>query len=159
MIIAAAILLVTSLTAIWVEQSRLYQQSRLLASLTGRDGVSMLSIITESEKRDVTAKFIGALMSAYINFELIPYNEIQTFAAVFESLGEGIRISNFEYRRHDLLIHGIADTRQNYEDFTRRLTDTGHFASISGHTRPIESGGFAFEIWCVAVQNAPLIFI
>ena len=149
LILAAAILLGTAFAAIWVEQSRIYQQSRLLASLMGREDVHMLSIITDSEKRDVTAKFIGALTSAYINFELIPYNEAQTFAAVFQSLSEGIHISNFAYRRHDLLIYGSADTIQDYENFTRRLAGTGHFASIVGHTRPARDGGITFEIWCL----------
>jgi hypothetical protein len=157
--IAASILLGTHLTAAWITNSRIYLNSMLLVSITDRDeGVSMFRVITDTEKRDMTARFIGALTNAYLRFELLPHTEAQTFAAVFQSLGEGIHISEFEYKRHDLLIRGNADTAEAYEAFLRQLSETGHFASVSGHTRPAYGGGVVFEIWC-ASQNPPAALI
>jgi len=158
--IAAAILLGTHFAAAWITNSRIYLNSMLLVSITDRDeGVSMFSIITDAQKRDMTARFIGALTNAYIHFELIPHNEAQTFTAVFQSLGEGIHISEFEYRRHDLLIRGSADTPEAYEAFIKRLISTGHFISVTGSAQPTQNGGVVFEIWCAAPQNSPVILI
>ena len=157
--IAAAIIVTTSFAASWVEHSRIYRQSRLLGAITGTEGVSILGIVTDPGKRDVTVKFIAALTSAYINFELIPYNEAQTFAAVFQSLSVGIYIDSFEYRRHDLMIRGFAGSMEDYNNFISSLAATQHFASVTGHANPILHGGISFEIWCSAAQSSPVALI
>jgi len=154
--VATAILLSTSLAALWVEHSRIYMQSQLLRSIAGEDGVSMLSIITSPEKRDVTLRFIAAITTAYISFELIPYNEAQTFTAIFASLNEGIHIELFEYRRHDLVIRGHANSIQNYYSFIKNLADNGHFTSVTGYVLSEESDTVVFEIWCIAAQAGDL---
>ena len=153
--VATAILITTATAAIWIEHSRVYMQSQLLRSIAGEEGVNILSIVTSSEKRDVTAKFIAAITSAYINFELIPYNEVQTFTAVFMSLNEGVHIELFEYRRHDLVIRGNADSTENYDTFIKNLTDSGRFALVAGYVLSVENDTVTFEIWCKAAQNNP----
>ena len=154
--VAAAILLSTSLAAAWVEHSRIYMQSQMIRSIAGEDGVSMFSIVTSPEKRDVTLRFVAAITNAYINFELIPYNEAQTFTAIFASLNEGIHIETFEYRRHDLVIHGYANSIQNYYSFVKNLADNGRFASVTGYVLSEENNTVIFEVWCISTQTSDL---
>ena len=154
LIIAVAILLAACFAAIWVEHSRVYRQSSFLRSIVSGEDVSVLSIITDPQRRDMTARFIAALTNAYISFELIPHNEAQTFAAVFQSLSEGVHISHFEYRRHDLIMRGKADTMNDYNSFIEQLAATQRFALVTGHFNPTEDGKVMFEILCSTAQSS-----
>ena len=155
---AAAVLLGTLFLAGQAEKSRLYLQSRMLGVIAKQDQVKVVSLLTDAEKRGALTKFIGALTSAYINFELIPYNEGQTFAAVFQSLEDGVHVEQFEYKRRDFLIRGWALTPEAYDAFAFKLSQSAGFSSVTGHKYLAVDDTIRFEIWCVTNhQSAPLL--
>ena len=154
-----AVLLITCLLALGARNSRIYQHGVVLGFIARQEQVSLLALVTNPEKRSVMTKFIGATTAAYLDFEMLPYGGAQTFTAVFSSLGEGIAIEGFEYRRRDLMISGFADSPEAFDGFISRLEEAGHFASVVGYEYPEEQDKIPFEIWCISSHAIPAVLI
>ena len=128
--LAATMLFATCFAAQRLKQSKLYVQGKILGGIIAQDGIELLPMLKSSEKRSATIKFAEAAVSAYIEFELIPYNEGDKFAAILKSINDQIHIQSFEYRRRALIIAGSADTQRGYESFARQLAASGQFGSV-----------------------------
>ena len=155
----ASVLLITCFLALLAQQSRLYQHGIIFGGIIRQDQVDFISLVTDPEKRKVMTKFIGATTTAYLDFEMLPYGEAQVFTAVFQSLGEGVRIEGFEYRRRDLMITGSADTPEALDSFVSRLDASNHFASVIIHEYPPGDHAVPFEIWCISGHAIPAVLI
>lgn len=153
--LAAAVLLGTTFGANALLKSEIYSKSRLVTMIVSQDNVGIVELVQDSRNLDMMLKFVGALTSAYINFELIPVNEVGTFAAVFESVQGEVTIEKFEYHRKNLSIHGSTPTRQAYEDFVERLRDTEYFQQVTGHEYTAVDDSIQFELECDS-QSVPV---
>lgn len=147
---AMAVFLSTWWLSDMAEKSKIYQQSRIIGRLASQEQLDITSIVLDGEKRDITAKFVGALTTAYINFEMIPYSEGQTFVVLMQSINEGIHVENLEYKRRDLVISGVSNTIADYNSFMEHMENSGHFSSVTGHEYLNVDGGVNFDIWCAA---------
>jgi len=132
LLLAAAVLLGSMLLARQVENSELYRQSRIVRLVVSQDTVGLADILRDRGNVQMLLKFAGAVTSAYINFELIPLHEADTFAALFQSLDPQITVSAFSYQGRSLTVDGAADTERGYERFVENLRQQGYFASVSG---------------------------
>lgn len=133
-----------------VVDSAVYRQSKLISMIVQQDSVGIASLVQDTRNIDLVVKFSGAIASAYINFELIPLNEASTFVAVFESVPDSVTVESFEYRRHNLVIYGYADSVADYNEFIGALRQRDYFDTISGHWYDSTHGGLRFEIECSA---------
>lgn len=149
-LLIAAVIYSTMLLALEIAGSSIYRQSRIVSMLVQQDTVGISGLLEDRRNLDMLIKFAGALTAAYINFELIPVGEAPTFAAVFESLPEGVNIDGFEYRRKDLRIDGVAAAKPNYEAFLAGLKGREHFASVSGRYYDSTDGMVRFQIICAS---------
>lgn len=149
----AALVLVSTMTAAEaVSNSKFFRQSKFVTTLLSSDSTSLTTIVTNPKTLDAFTKFLGAVTTAYINFEMIPVNEANTFIAVFESLNEAIEIESFTYHGKSLTITGTATGRTEYFRFYRALEATEHFASVNGHQYITVDDNVRFEIECAAEE-------
>ena len=149
LLLAMAILLGTWFSAEKLKQSAIYTQGRLFGNIMTQNSAELLPMLQSREKREAAVKFIEAVTTAYLDFELIPYNESDTLSLILGSLDTEIHIKSFEYRRRDLIIIGLADTPEDYWRFIERLSKTERFSDISGEYAG-KGEGVAFTIECVA---------
>lgn len=154
---ATAVLMVATFSAAAFRGSELYSKSRVISMIVSQDSVGVTDIAGNKRNVDMMLKFAGALTSAYINFELIPVNEVSTFGAVFQSVPAGVDIDKFEYKRKNLSIVGAADTEEEYEKFIAELTAADYFEDIYGHYYLATDGLIHFEIECTS--QAPSVYI
>lgn len=150
LLLAAAILLGTTLAANLVRSSNLYSKSRLISMIFSQEQINITDIAGNKRNVDLLLKFVGALTGAYIDFEMIPVNEIGTFAAVFESLPAGIEVEKFEYHRKNLTIAGTAANEDEYQSFLDSLRVTGYFEGVTSHYYLATSGRIQFELECIS---------
>jgi hypothetical protein len=136
-----------------VAKSTLYRQSRFVTSVLSQDSTSFTDIITQPQKLDVLIKFIGAVTTAYINFEMIPVNEVHTFVTIYESLNDAISIESFTYHGKSLTIVGTATDRSDYFKFENALRDQAYFDSVSAHQYITTDDTIRFEIECGAAES------
>lgn len=150
-IAAAAVLFSTLLLSIPVSNSAFFQKSRFVRMILATDSVGISGLVANTAHVDVLIKFLGAVTTAYINFERIPVNEASTFAAIFESLTEvdgTIGIESFSYQGRAIIITGTADTEQACEAFLAGLSEQKHFSAVSGHKYTTTEDNIRFEIEC-----------
>ena len=150
LLMAAAVLIGATFGANQLLSSELYSKSRLISMIFSQDSVGIADIAGNKRNADMLLKFVGGLTSAYINFELIPVNEVGTFTAVFESAQTGVTIDKFEYHRKNLTISGVADTLTDYGVFLARLRDTEYFESVAGHYYTATDDTIRFALECVS---------
>ena len=131
-----------------VQESALYRQSKIIGSVFSEQDVGIIDIALSPRARRLLLKFAGALADAYVNFELIPYDEIRTFTVVYESLGPAIEVEGFAYSRKDLIITGVAPDESSYHEFVERLRSRDHFEKVTGSFNIAADGGVRFEIKC-----------
>lgn len=129
-----------------VRDSAFYRQSQIIGSIFSQEDTSLIQVATDTRARNNLFKFAGALANAYVSFEFIPYNEMQTFTAVHESLGPAIEIDSFEYHGKNLVITGSAPDETEYSEFLDRLRSHNHFAQVTGNFHTTPEGRAAFEI-------------
>jgi len=154
LLLAAAILLATILMAWRVQDSALYRQSTVIRSIFSQESVGMGELLGQRKNIQMLAKFVGAVTTAYINFELIPVNEAATFAAVFQSVGEDITVDRFEYQRRNLEIDGTALSVEGYQRFVESLRVQNHFDSVSGDYYITTDDTVRFTVICAASTTA-----
>lgn len=149
---AGAILVLTTWGAGRLLGSEAYNKSRIISMIVSQDSVGIADIAGDKRNVDMMLKFVGALTSAYINFELIPVKEAGTFAAVFESAqGEGgVEIEKFEYHRKNLTITGVSPEVEAYEEFLANLQETEYFESVTGHYYTTTDDRIRFELECAS---------
>ncbi len=154
LLLAAALLLGGMLLSQQVLESDFYRTSKIIRLLTVDSDQSpgMLGMLTDSRNRDVLLKFTEAVANAYVNFELIPVNEAETFSAVYESLGSLVKIEEFRYHRRNLVIVGTAPDEAYYQEFLRRLRSKERFEAVTGHSYLTTDNVIRFEIECVPAQ-------
>lgn len=158
-LIVAAILFGTGYAAERVRASDFYRSSRLIGMIVSQEGVGLADMAGNKRNVDMMLKFVGALTSAYIDFELIPVGEVSTFTAVFESVPEGVEIEKFEYHRKDLFITGKAESGEAYKDFLTALRETDYFAGVNGHFYLSTDDDIRFELECTShAVSVSLIF-
>ena len=133
-----------------VHDSAFYRQSQIIGSIFSQEDASLGQIITDAGARNTLFKFAGALANAYVSFEFIPHNEMQTFTAVYESLGSVTEIYSFEYQGKNLVITGSSPDAAGYLEFLDRLRLHRHFTHVTGSYRTTWEGRAAFEIVCVS---------
>lgn len=146
LLLAAAVLLGSTLLAHRVQRSELYRQSRIVRLLVSQDGVGVGAILQERANVQLLLKFAGAVTSAYINFDLIPVHEADTFSALFESLDPEITVDSFAYQGKSLTVDGSAETQQGYERFVENLRSRDYFASVSGDSYLSTDNAVKFRI-------------
>lgn len=132
-----------------VESSTVYRQSLIIGSVFSQKSVGVGDVLKNSKNMEMLFKFAGAVTGAYINFELIPIYEADTFVAVFESANDNITVDAFTYHRKNLVIDGTAETGADYEAFAGALRDQGHFESVSGDHYTATDNTVKFKIVCV----------
>lgn len=158
LLLAAALLLGGILLARQLTESPIYRQSQIISSIfsgvdsLGEENPGWSTLLTDDNGRDVLLKFAGALANAYVSFELIPINEAETFAAIYQSLDDSIGIDEFSYHRKNLSITGSAADEAAYEGFISRLEETAHFEQVSGHSYTATDDSVKFEIECIAPE-------
>ena len=148
LLLAAIIFGSMHLLANTVKNSGVYRQSRVISLLISQDSVGLGGMVTDTRNLPTLLKFTGALTSAYIDFELIPLNEINTFAVVWESMPEGLEIERFRYRGHNLSIYGVAPTRASYREFVTALRGHNYFDSVSEQSYLTTDDTVRFELEC-----------
>lgn len=153
-LIAALILLSTNVAADRFRSGDFYNKSRLISMIVSREEIGIADIAGNKRNVDMLLKFVGALTSAYIDFEMIPVGEVGTFAAVFESVPQDVVIDKFEYHRKNLTITGNALSPEAYEDFLETLRDTDYFESVSGHYYLSTGDTIRFELECISQSAA-----
>lgn len=147
--LCAALMLFSSFLMVQAfKNSGFYRQSKIIGLLVSRDSVGVRGLFEDSRNLDTMLKFTGALTSAYINFELIPVNEVDTFVVVLESLPENVVIEKFEYQRRNLIIEGSAANRSGYFEFLHNLREHEHFKNISEHSYLTTENSVHFELTC-----------
>ncbi len=154
LLLAAALLLGGILLSTQILESNLYRKSKIIRMLIAEPDQSpgMVGMLTDSRNRGVLMKFAGAMANGYVNFELIPVNEAETFSAVYESMGSVVEIEEFIYHRRNLVIVGTAPDEAYYREFVRRLRSKEHFEAVSGHYYLTTDDVIRFEIECVPAQ-------
>lgn len=150
---AAAVLAGTTLLADGVSRSRLYRQSQVFRAIAAQDQLNLVSVVQDGELRSLLTHFIAAVTNAYVNFEMIPYNEGQTFVAVLQSMSGGVHIERIEYQRRNLRMEGEADTPETYQHFVEALRGTQHFQGVSGHSYLTVEDTVHFEIECASIYQ------
>ena len=133
-----------------VRESALYRQSMIASSIFSEQDVGLGSLLTDAKARGTLLKFAGALADAYVSFELIPHNELDTFTAVFHSLVPAIEVESFAYRGKNLIIAGTSLDEAGYQEFLSQLRESGHFAEVRGDFQTSDDGVLRFEIECVS---------
>lgn len=149
-ITAMAILLGTTVLADAFRSSQIYNKSRIIRMIVTQDQINITDMAGNKRNVDMMLKFVGALTSAYINFEMIPVGEVSTFVSVFESIPSDVTITKFEYHRKNLHITGMASNEESYTSFLQSLRDTEHFASVSGHFYLSTDNHIQFQMECLA---------
>lgn len=154
LLLAAALLLGGVLLSNQVQQSSLYRQSKIIRSIISDSEQSpgMMGMLTDAKSRGVLLKFAEAMADGYVNFELIPVNEAETFAAVYESMGSMVEIEEFFYHRRNLVVVGTTSDEAYYREFLRRLRGREHFEAVAGHYYLTTDDAIRFEVECVPVQ-------
>ncbi|MDL2234205.1 hypothetical protein LJC63_11600 [Ruminococcaceae bacterium OttesenSCG-928-L11] len=148
MLAALLILLGTGGLAKRAAESTLLMQSRFARTVLAQDSMNPIRMVTEPQKLNVLLKFIGAVTTAYINFEMIPVNEAQTFVVLFESAGDDIAIESFAYHGKKLLVTGTAPTAEACERFRDALEDKRYFSSVALHQYTTTDDEIRFEMEC-----------
>ena len=148
--LAAGILLTSVLLAGRVASSSLFLQSKLVGSVFSQESVGFADMLNRRENVRMLFKFAGAVTAAYINFELIPVHEADTFAAVFEGINDDVTVDKFEYQRKNLIIDGTALTREGYGQFVEALRDEGYFTSVSADEYITTEDTIRFRMICVS---------
>lgn len=147
---AGGVLLGTAFAANALRQSDLYGKSRMISMIVAQEQINITDMAGNKRNLDMMSKFIGALTSAYINFEMIPVGEAGTFAVVFETLPAGVTIENFEYHRKNLRIAGVAAAQQDYDSFLEGLREKEYFEGVSGHYYLTTENTIRFTLDCVS---------
>jgi Tfp pilus assembly protein PilN len=142
------ILLSTLFLAQQVLGSAFFRQSRFVSAVLSQDSTSLTSILSDPQKLDASAKFLGAVTTAYINFEMIPVNEARTFTVIFESLDSAITIESFAYQGKTLIIAGEAPDEKTLEDFRQDLEDKAYFTAVTLHQYTTVEDRIRFEMTC-----------
>jgi Tfp pilus assembly protein PilN len=145
---AALILLSTLLLAQRVEASTFFRQSRFVSAVLSQDSTSLTGILSDPQKLDASAKFLGAVTTAYLNFEMIPVNEARTFTVIFESLDSDIAIESFAYQGKTLIIAGEAPDEKTLEAFRQDLEDQAYFTAVGLHQYTTVEDRIRFEMAC-----------
>jgi hypothetical protein len=148
--IGLAILLLTGFLAGELRQSGLYSGSRFLSVILSQDTMELRELVSDRENVETLLQFVGAVTAAYIDFELIPLGEADTFSVVFQSRPPGVRIDSFAYHGEDLSIFGTAPGGAEYDAFVRGLTDSAAFESVAGSCGEGGEDGVPFEIVAVS---------
>lgn len=149
-VLAGAILAGSTFAADRIRGSELYNKSRIISMIVSQEQVGITDIAGNKRNVDLLLKFVGALTSAYIDFELIPVGEVSTFAAVFESIPAEVTVERFEYHRKNLTIIGNAADQDSYETFLRSLRDTRYFEGVTGHCYLATDNTIRFELECIS---------
>lgn len=136
-----------------VLNSTLFRQSRFATTILSEDSMSLVSIMEDPGKVDVFFKFIGAVTTAYINFEMIPVNEAKTFVVIFESLDNSISIESFVYHGKKLFVTGIAPSQSTCDAFRDELEKRRYFESVSIHQYTTVDDNIRFELVCTAPES------
>jgi len=145
----AVIILLSSVFAVQaIENSKIYMQSRFLSNVFSKDSGGLFATVTNPKRLDTTAKFIGAVTAAYIDFEMIPVNEASTFLAVIESINDSIDVEHFSYSGKNLTITGYAANRKDYFEFFDMLNSSEHFSLVTGQQYVTHNDVIRFEIEC-----------
>lgn len=135
-------------------ESRIYRQSMIIGSIyneTGSDSLPGWSgLLTDPRSRNALIKFAGAVASAYVTFELIPVNEAETFAVIYESMPTDMEIGGFAYHRRDLTITGTAAGLPVYLEFLDKLREREYFLNVTGSYIETTGNAVRFEIGCFA---------
>ncbi|MGI6403792.1 MAG: hypothetical protein ACOX0K_06200 [Oscillospiraceae bacterium] len=154
LLLAAALLLGGMLLSAQVLESNFYRKSQIIRLLTQdpQQSPGMVGMLTDSRNRAVLMKFAGAVANGYVNFELIPVNEAETFSAVYQSLGPVVEVEEFIYHRRNLVIVGTAPDEAYYRELLRRLRSKEHFEAVTGHYYLTTDDIIRFEIECVPAQ-------
>lgn len=130
--------------------SEVYHRSRIISTIVAREEVDFIDMAGSRRNADMMFKFIGALTSAYIDFELIPLGEVDTFVAVFRSMPSGAAVEKFAYHRKNLTITGSVSEMEEYSRMIRALRATDYFESVTGVCSRADDGELHFELQCVA---------
>lgn len=152
--LAGCVLLASTYAADRIRSSELYSKSRLISMIVTQGQVGIADVAGNKRNVDMMLKFVGALTSAYIDFELIPVGEVGTFAAVFESAPPEILIDKFEYHRKNLTITGSAPDQESYETFLHDLRETRRFEGVTGHYYLDTDDRIRFELECISKATA-----
>jgi len=148
LIAAALVMLSMDFAAAHVRRSRTFLQSRFAALLFSEGPLHISQVLTDQENISMFIHFLGAVTAAYINFDMIPVNEAQTFAVLFESRPGAVRIEDFAYQGKLLTIDGTAADERVAILFLQTLEERAYFRSLSGETRIMSDGVVRFEIVC-----------
>ena len=155
--LVAAITLSGAALAGWVSagvrDNYLYRQSRIIGSVFSQEDVGLSVVLTDARARDTLWLFARALADAYVSFELIPYGEMETFTAVYSSLGPEVEITGFAYHGRNLVITGTAPDKESCLAFLKALQESGHFWEVSGSFDTCEDA-VSFKIECTAHEIA-----
>ena len=108
-LLAVAMLAGGAVLAEAFKKSNIYLRSAALCEIIMQEGAGLTGLLQSHEKRTAATKFAQAVATAYLDFEMIPYNEVSTFMAVFGSISNEIRLDSFEYRGRTLIISGSAE--------------------------------------------------
>lgn len=157
--LVAVIFLSTTHAARLVLNSEIYGKSRLISRIVAQDSVGVVNIVADRRNIDMLLKFVGAITSAYIDFELIPLNEAGTFAVVFESAVDLVEIEKFSYHRKDLTIEGTAADEESYADFLQRLSESDYFENVAGHYYITTGDTIRFQIDCASKIAPTYLYI
>jgi hypothetical protein len=156
---ALLVLLGTLFLAQQATQTEFYMQSQILRSIFARqESADTSGMLTQKNQREAMFQFAGAVTTAYIDFELIPVNEVDTFLAVVQEMNEGIEVESFAYHRKNLTIIGTAQTAEDYQNFLTRLQNVDYFEGVSGQDALSADGVVGFEITTTARElQAPTL--
>lgn len=151
-VIAVGLFWLGGMVATKAKESTLLAQSRVLRGLLQEDSVDALSILKDKDTRILLQKFVAAVASGYVNFELIPYNEGKTLSLLLSSINKGITIDSFSYSGRDFIIKGSCDDFESLDKFVTNLREADYFKQVSVDTNwSLEKT--EFTIHCYA--NAP----
>lgn len=147
---AGLVLFGATFAAQQVLSSKLYTQSRLIRRIVQQEQIQLADMASNRRNLDLLLQFAGAVTSAYIDFELIPINEANTFAVIFDSLPGNIEITHFDYQRKDLIIEGISPDPESVEAFRAALEESAYFAQVNGEVQGSDTNNMPFRIECIA---------
>ena len=150
LLLTAAILFGSIWMAEEIRSSGVYNKSRLMSRILSQEEISFSDMLGDRHNVGMMLKFVGALTSAYIDFELIPVHELDTFTAVMGSVNDGIAIDRFAYHRKNLTIYGQAADREQMRQFLSALQETDQFKSIAQHAYETTADTMRFEMVCVS---------
>ena len=151
------ILSVTATAAQAVLKSRIYHQSRIFSTIASQEQVDIIDVISGGETRNILVKFVAAVTNAYMNFEMIPYNEGQVFVTVFQSIPSNVHIEQFAYRRRNLIIKGISASKDDYNSLMRSLRNSEYFQNVTGHSYLAVDDTVHFEAECISHSQSNLL--